>query len=303
MALTKDQKQAQLKDLTKKFEEAQSVMFAHYIGLNVLEVSELRNKLREEEAQMKVAKKTLLKLAAEQAKMPALEDDALDGPVGCIFSFGDALSGAQVAFKFGKDHKQVELIGGIFEGKLLTKEEALELAKMPSKEVLLATFASMLRSPLYSFAGMCNSPLSGFARALAEVAKKKEAEARRLAEEQRIRDEEARKVREEELRQQMAAEEQRLATLREKYEALIRAKVQRNWRRPPGVVDGATCEVLVNQLPGGLVNTVNVAACSGGDEILQRSVKTAVLKAEPLPAAPDPSVFDRDIKFTFIVTR
>lgn len=136
-----------------------------------------------------------------------------------------------------------------------------------------------------------------------EARKKEEAEAKRLAEEQRKRDEAARLAREEELRQQLAAEEQRLATLREKYISSIQAKVQRNWRRPPGISDGATCEVLVNQLPGGLVHTVSVAGCSGGDEILLRSVKTAVLKAEPLPAPPDPSVFDREIRFVFVVTR
>lgn len=171
MALTKDQKSTQVKELTKKFQDAESVMFAHYIGLSVADVSELRNKLREGEAEMKVAKKTLMRIAAKDAKMPEFDEDTFDGPITCIFSFADPLSGAQTAFKFSKDHDQVELMGGIFEGKLLSKEEAMELAKMPSRDVLLATFVAMLRSPLTTFSGMCASPLSGFARALSEVAK------------------------------------------------------------------------------------------------------------------------------------
>jgi len=172
MALTRQQKQAQVKDLTDKFKSAQSVMFAHYIGLTVAEVSELRAKLKEQDSEMQVAKKTLLKIAAKEAGMPEIDADVITGPVSCIFSSTDPLSGAQIAFKFGKSHDQVQILGGIFDGKILTKEEAIELAKMPGRTELLAIFASMIRSPLVTFAGMCSSPLSGFARAVSEMAEK-----------------------------------------------------------------------------------------------------------------------------------
>lgn len=173
MALTRQQKQAQLSDLTDKMRRAQSVIFAHYIGLCVADVSKLRRSLREKNAEMKVGKKTLICIAAKEAGLPTIEDDTLDGPVSCIFSFGDPLSGAQIAFKFAKDHDKVALIGGIFDGKILTRKETIELAKMSNREVLLATFMSMLRSPLVQFASMCNSPLVGFTRAMSELAKKK----------------------------------------------------------------------------------------------------------------------------------
>ena len=172
MALTKDQKKAQVAELVTKLQKAESVMFSHYIGLTVSDVQDLRRKLREQDAEMKVAKKTLMKLAFKEAGMPDVEPHDLDGAVACIFSFGDPLTGAQVAFKFGKDHDHVELVGGLFDGKLLSKEEALELAKMPSRNQLLATFASMLQSPTTTFAGLCNGPLSGFARAMSALADK-----------------------------------------------------------------------------------------------------------------------------------
>ena len=175
MALTRQQKQAQLTDFTDKMRRAKSLIFAHYIGLSVADVSKLRRTLREKNAEMKVGKKTLMCIAAKEAGLPTIEDATLDGPVSCIFSFSDPLSGAQITFKFGKDHAQVQLIGGIFDGKILTKNEAVELAKMPSREILLATFMGMLRAPLVQFANICNSPLSGFARALNEIAKKKSA--------------------------------------------------------------------------------------------------------------------------------
>ncbi|PIQ76766.1 50S ribosomal protein L10 [Candidatus Peregrinibacteria bacterium CG10_big_fil_rev_8_21_14_0_10_49_24] len=172
MALTKEQKQAQVKELTEKMSAASSLILANYIGLNVAEVSELRGQLKESDAEMKVAKKTLMKIAAKDAGIENFADAEFEGPVSIIFSFGDPLSGAQTAFKFSKNHKQVEIIGGMFDGKILTREQALELAQMPSRDVLLATFVCMIRSPLVSFAGMCNSPLTGFARALSELSKK-----------------------------------------------------------------------------------------------------------------------------------
>ncbi len=172
MALTKEQKQAQVAELTAKLKEAKSVMFSHYIGLNVEDASDLRGKLLENDAEMKVAKKTLMKLAFKEAGYPDIEPDNLEGPVACIFSFADAISGAQTAFKFSKDHDQVKLIGGVFDGKLIGPDQALELAKMASREELLAKFVGLLNSPLVSFASMCTSPLGGFARALSQVAEK-----------------------------------------------------------------------------------------------------------------------------------
>jgi len=166
MALTKAQKTEQLNELKEKMKDSKSVMFAHYIGMKVSDSSDFRNKLREKKSEMKVAKKTLMQIAAKDLNMPEISDELLDGPVACIFSYDDALSGAQIAFKFSKDHPQVELIGGIYEGKILSKAETIAIAKIPGKQQLLGMFAAMI-----------NSPLSSFARGLSELAKQKEAPA------------------------------------------------------------------------------------------------------------------------------
>lgn len=171
MALTRVQKTAQLKELEDKFASSQSVVFAHYIGLTVAEVSELRKKLRAAGAEMKVGKKTLMRIAAKNKGLPIPEEKDLPGPVACIFSITDPIVGPQTTFAFGKDHPQVSIVGGFFEGKLLSKQDAQTLATIPGRQVLLATFAGMLQSPLRSFASIINSPLTGFARALSEKAK------------------------------------------------------------------------------------------------------------------------------------
>lgn len=163
MALTKAQKTEQLDELKAKMKDAKSIMFAHYIGMSVADVSDFRKQLRDKQSEMKVAKKTLMQIAAKELSLPEMSDDVLDGPVACIFSYDDPLTGAQIAFKFGKDHPQVELIGGVFEGKLMDKDETVRLAKIPGKTQLLGMFMAM-----------CNGPLSSFARALNEIAKQKE---------------------------------------------------------------------------------------------------------------------------------
>lgn len=172
MALSRDQKEAQLQELLDKMKRSSSIMFSHYIGLSVSQASDLRAKLKDSQAEMKVAKKTLMLRAAKELNME-LNEDVLEGPVACIFSYEEPMAGAQVAHAFAKQNPKVELIGGMFEGTVLSKEQALAFATMPTRTQLIGMFAGMIQSPLRNFASMCRSPLSAFARALDEVAKQK----------------------------------------------------------------------------------------------------------------------------------
>ncbi len=172
MSLTKDQKRLQLEELKDKLGTASSVIYTQYIGMTVGEIGELRRKLKKAGAEMKVAKKTLMRIAAEEKNLPVMEDAHMIGPVACIFSYQDPTAGAQAAYAFSKDHQQVKFLGGLFEGKLLSKQDAMALATIPSRQVLLGTFAGMIRSPLQKFASICNSPLGGFARALKALGEK-----------------------------------------------------------------------------------------------------------------------------------
>ena len=82
------------------------------------------------------------------------------------------------------------------------------------------------------------------------------------------------------------------------YEAAIRQKVERNWIRPSTAGSGASCEVMVEQDPGGGVMSVQVRSCEG-DQAFRHSVETAVKRASPLPTPADPALFDRNIEFIF----
>jgi colicin import membrane protein len=144
----------------------------------------------------------------------------------------------------------------------------------------------------------------------AEAKRKQEEEQRRAEAERRKKEEaERRLAAEESLKQQIAAEERaraeaaraaRAASAADKYKALIRQKVSRNWNRPAGTRAGLKCVVRVRLVPGGEVLQATVVR-SSGDIVFDRSVENAVYKAAPLPLPPDADLFDyfREIEFLF----
>lgn len=134
---------------------------------------------------------------------------------------------------------------------------------------------------------------------------KRKQEAARKAEE-RAQLEAAQKREQEQLQADAAAaaraqaEQKELASARELYMLAIRQKVKRHWIKVPSAVVGQTCRAVIRQIPGGEVISVEMESCDG-DAALQRSVEQAIYMASPLPAPPDPRVFERALRFTFVV--
>jgi len=99
------------------------------------------------------------------------------------------------------------------------------------------------------------------------------------------------------------AEEERVAALRAsglaaQWSAAIRARIERAWIRPDSARPGLDCTVAVTQAPGGTVLRVAVRTCNG-DEAVRQSIEDAVLRASPLPAPPDPALFERELLLRF----
>ncbi|TDJ47954.1 MAG: cell envelope integrity protein TolA [Gammaproteobacteria bacterium] len=125
----------------------------------------------------------------------------------------------------------------------------------------------------------------------AELREREAAEERRRASERQA-----------EFARELEAEEHRLAAIssgkQAQYLALIRNRVERNWVRPAGAKVGIECVVHVTQIPGGDVVSARIGRCNG-DASVRRSIIAAVAKSSPLPPPPDPSLFDRTLRFTF----
>jgi colicin import membrane protein len=113
-----------------------------------------------------------------------------------------------------------------------------------------------------------------------------------LAQRQKTADSAARRR---QLAQEIASEESAhnagLASAKQKWIALIQIKIHNNWTPPPSTPSDLSCKVTVTQVPGGSVSNAQVPSCNGDDAVVQ-SIITAVYRASPLPAPPDPSLFD-----------
>ena len=104
------------------------------------------------------------------------------------------------------------------------------------------------------------------------------------------------------LRRGLAAEEHadsvRSSGALASWQAAIAAKITRAWLRPPTARAGIDCMLNVTQVPGGEVTEVSIGECNG-DQAVRESIEAAVYRASPLPAPPDPSLFDRNLKIRF----
>ena len=140
------------------------------------------------------------------------------------------------------------------------------------------------------------------AKAQAAAAAKADADrkAQQLAQQQKT--EQEREQREADLRAQLKAEEHldqaRSNGALAQYQAMIAARIERAWIRPPSAHAGINCQVRITQVPGGAVTAVQVGSCNGDDAVRQ-SISDAAYRASPLPAPPDPALFDRDVVVTF----
>ena len=159
------QKEAQVNELAAKFKDAKIVLLTDYRGINVADDTKLRTDIRNANAQYTIIKNNIVKRALNANGENGL-DELLEGPTAVIIGNEDYLEPAKVIYKFSKANEFYKIKGGIIEGKVMTAEEIITLAKLPSRETLL----SML-------AGGLLGTISKFAVALDQVRLQKEAQA------------------------------------------------------------------------------------------------------------------------------
>lgn len=169
-------KQALVEEIKEKIEGAQSIVLVNYRGLSVEEVTELRSKYREANVDYKVYKNTMMRRAFQDLGVDGL-DEILKGPSAIAFGMEDPASAAKISAEFAENHEALEIKAGFVDGKVLSVSEVDALAKLPSKEVLIAQVLGGLNAPIQGLANVMNGTLSGFARVLAQIAEKKENEA------------------------------------------------------------------------------------------------------------------------------
>ena len=173
MAKTREQKQADVKALAEAFSGSKIAVMTDYRGLNVPAISDLRANLREAGISYKVSKNTLVKVAIAQTDLKDADTSAFKGPMAIAFGQDEAQT-CKIIADFAKANESLEIIGGLDEsGKVLTAEDVLALAKLPSREVLVAQVVGTIAAPLSGFVRVLNGNITQLLYALNAIQDKK----------------------------------------------------------------------------------------------------------------------------------
>ena len=138
-----NQKKEEVSKLAAEMKEAKIILLTDYRGINVTDVTNLRTDLRNVNAKYTVIKNNITRRALAEAGIEGLEDK-LVGPTAVIMSDEDYLEPAKAIYNFTKNNDYYKIKGGVIEGKVMTAEEIITLAKLPSRDTLLSMLAGAL---------------------------------------------------------------------------------------------------------------------------------------------------------------
>lgn len=155
-----EQKMKVVADLADMLSSSCAGVLVDYKGITVADDTKLRADLRAAGIRYTVVKNTLLSLAAKQAELEGL-DEVLTGTTAIATSKDDYVAAARILSKFADTHKNFTLKSGFIDGKVISNDMLTRLAKLPSREVLLATVCNVF-----------NAPISAFARAIQAIVDK-----------------------------------------------------------------------------------------------------------------------------------
>ena len=167
------QKEKVVEELGQIFESSGVVVVAHYAGLTVAEMQDLRARARESETSVRVAKNRLAKIALE-GKPCASIADFLSGMTVLTFS-EDPVAAARVAEAFARDNKKFEILGGAMGETALDRNGVEAVSKMPSRDELIARIVGCIGAPAANIAGAIGAPASNIASILSTIEEKAEA--------------------------------------------------------------------------------------------------------------------------------
>lgn len=170
-----DHKVEALEAIKSTFSASKDFIFTDYRGLTVDQITTLRGRLREKEADYKVVKNRYAKLAFQQLDMPENVAELLVGPTALALLHDDPSAIAKILFDFGKE-APVDVKGALVDGRVFSAEETEALSKLPGREQLLAQLMGTMQAPLQNLVYAMNGVTQKLVRTLQAVADKKASE-------------------------------------------------------------------------------------------------------------------------------
>src|SRR4051812_25218636 len=166
--MNRDQKAVVIEEVASQIKEAQAIFAVDYRGLSVKQASDLRGRLIEIDANLRVVKNTLTERAADQVGAEPLKA-LLEGPTAFTFVNGDPVLAAKAIAGFRREAQLPEFKGGWMDGKELTVADIEALSRLPSLDVMHGQLVGMIASPLSGLVRTLNALLSGIAIALGQI--------------------------------------------------------------------------------------------------------------------------------------
>lgn len=173
--MNRQRKEQMIDFLRNGFNQNSAAFLVEVQSLNVEKTLTLRRKLHDLGASMKVAKNTLLRLSSSELPVASEMDNHFSGQVAIIFvgEIGNVPSVAKVLSDTAKENKSFGIKMGYFESAVLSKDTVIELASLPSREVLLARLAGAIQNPLVRTARAVKEVSARIARGVQSVADQK----------------------------------------------------------------------------------------------------------------------------------
>jgi large subunit ribosomal protein L10 len=171
--MARPDKAGAVSDITRRFEDAQAALLTQYRGLSVGDMAEVRRALRDADADYKVLKNTLTRIAVRDVGLDELVG-MLEGPTAIAFCKGDAAVAAKALDEAARKFPVLEVKGGVLLGRVISAEQARALATLEPREVQLARIAMMLNAPVQQTVNVFAGLLRDLGSMLAQVVTKKE---------------------------------------------------------------------------------------------------------------------------------
>jgi|SRR5690606_10020633 large subunit ribosomal protein L10 len=165
--MLRSEKETAVSEIRDRFARMTSAVFLDYSGMNVEEISKLRDQFRAKGVEYKVLKNTLVKKALSEESWAAKLDGVLKGMTGVAWSFEEPSAAARVVNDFVKENEKLKVKAGLLEGEVLTaKAVSDQLAKLPSKDEARAMLLATMMAPAQTFVRLLNAPAQQFALVL-----------------------------------------------------------------------------------------------------------------------------------------
>lgn len=174
MARTRSEKKETVQTYQDGLATAPHAFLVGFKGITVPQVTDLRDRVREHGGQYEVVKNTLALIAIKDQPMGDLSDH-FTGPTAVAYTGEDVVGLAKALTEFRKEVPAIEFKAGLVDGKAVSTDELEDIAKMPSREELMAKLLFLLQSPVTRFARVLNALTRDFVVVLNQIAEKKEA--------------------------------------------------------------------------------------------------------------------------------